>query len=452
MYHKNMNIKNKKISKRLTLGIEFELFTLNEQGYMINGADRLIASIKKNYPDIEVKRECGKNMIEIITPPHSEVPNVMLKAVEDFERASLCAKKEGMVLYAYGTYPGSFTPEFHSARRYDAQQKIFGKQRFSISGRVVGMHIHYSLPYGVFDRYLKILKPLVNSKNKESTVNIYNLCVALDPALTTLCQSSPFYQSQYLAKDSRVVVYRGGKELDYPQGLYANFPEFGALQSYKSTNTDILSLISERFSDWSKMVKNIGYNVYSLAKHSSILDNTWNPVKINAHGTMEIRGMDMNHPDIVVAVAIMVKFIIKEVQDRFIKVVPSESAIAEPFKFDGDRIFIPPDSHVRNELQKLSSYEGLDSDKILNYCQCLLRLAKELVPENRKHFLKPVEDMLRHRRTASDRIVEVAKEIGIDTRKEISPGEAAKLALSLSKDLDDEIMIMKKRLLDDLGK
>lgn len=160
----------------------------------------------------------------------------------------------------------------------------------------------------------------------------------------------------------------------------------------------------------------------------------------------------MNHPDIVVAVAIMVKFIIKEVQDRFIKVVPSESAIAEPFKFDGDRIFIPPDSHVRNELQKLSSYEGLDSDKILNYCQCLLRLAKELVPENRKHFLKPVEDMLRHRRTASDRIVEVAKEIGIDTRKEISPGEAAKLALSLSKDLDDEIMIMKKRLLDDLGK
>lgn len=444
--------KPRKTAKKLTLGIEFELFTLDENGYMINGADRLINRVKKEHPEIEVKRECGKNMIEIVTPPHSEVPNVMLKAVEDFEKVVLCAKKEKLILYAYGTYPGIFTPEFHSAKRYNAQQKLLGKQRFNIGGRVIGLHIHYSLPWGVFNEYLKIIKPLINSKHKESTVNIYNLCIAMDPALTTLSQSSPFYQGKYLAKDSRVVVYRGGEVLNYPQGLYANHPEFGALQNYKSTNHDILHLIAERFLSWGKMVKKAGYNVYSLTKHGSTLDNTWNPVKINAHGTMEIRGMDMNHPDIIVAIAIIIKFVIKAVQEKFLQVVSTEAAINDPFKLDGQKILIPPDSYVINELQKFAAHEGLSNDKIYNYCQGLLRLAKEFIPEKRRHFLKPIEDILSKRQTASDRILGVANTMGITTNKEMTAGEAAKLALSLSDDLYNEITATKQRLLDDLNK
>lgn len=447
-----MTCKSKKTTKKLTLGIEFELFTLDENGYMVNGADRLISRVKKEYPDIEIKRECGKNMIEITTPPHTEVPNVMLKAVEDFEKVVICAKEEKLVLYAYGTYPGIFTPEFNSANRYKTQQKILGKQRFSISGRVIGLHIHYSLPWGVFDEYLKVIKPLINSKNKESTVNTYNLCIAMDPALTTLSQSSPFYQGRYLAKDSRVVVYRGGERLDYPQGLYANHPKFGALQNYKSTNSDILYLIAERFESWGQLAKKIGHNAYSLTKHGSVLDNTWNPVKINAHGTMEIRGMDMNHPDIVVAIAIIIKFIIKAVQEKFLKVVPTDSAINDPFKLDGQKILVPPDSYVINELQKLAAYEGLSNDKIYTYCQSLLRLAKEFIPEKRRHFLKPVEDMMVAHQTASNKILDVTKKMGIDISKEMTSSEAAKLALSLSNDLYNEILITKQNLLDDLAK
>lgn len=432
--------------KNMRFGIEFELFTLDEGGYMTNGADRLINRLKREYPDIEIKRECGKNMIEIITPPHTDVPDAMLKALEDFEAVTACASEEKLVLYAYGTYPGAFTPEFHTNKRYTAQQKILGKQRFTIGGRCIGLHIHYSLPWGVFDTLEKIIKPLIRSKNKESLINIYNLCIAMDPALTTLTQSSPFYQGERLGKDARVIMYRGGKELDSPNGLYANLPQFGALQNYKSTNTDLLNVIKERFDEWSELLRHIGRSIATFSKHGSILDNTWNPVKINAHGTMEIRGMDINHPDIIIAITIMIKFILKAIQEEYIKVIPSDIGVTEPFKLEGKKIYIPPDSHVRNVLQKAAAYEGLKNDLVYGYCQGLLKLAKNFIPASRLPLLEPIEDMLKNRETTSDRIVKKAKDLGFNTDKPLTDAEAAKLALELSNDLYKEIIITKEKL------
>lgn len=440
-----MSNSTKKVQKTMRFGIEFEFFTLDESGYITNGSDRLIQCVKKRYPEVCIKRECGKNMVEITTPPDVEVPNAILKAIEDFEKVIECAREENMVLYAYGTYPGSFTPEFHSNKRYKAQEKIFGKQRFSIGGRCIGLHIHYSLPWGVFDSLKKVIKPLIQSKNSECLVNIYNFCIAMDPALTALTQSSPYYQGKFLAKDSRMLVYRGGKILKYPDGLYADHPEFGALQDYKVTNSDIIHTILERFENWSNIIKKIGYNVYTLAKHGSILDNAWNPVKINAHGTMEIRGMDMNHPDIIVATAILIKFIIKEIQEKFLKIKPSDVGKETPFKFDGQTILIPPSTYVINELQYLSAYEGLSSDIIHKYCSSLVQLAKNFIPEEKKFLLKPFDDMLATRQTISDHIIEAVKK-ECQNKNELTPKEAAALALELSLNLYDEIAIMKKRL------
>jgi len=437
---------HKKPLKKLKFGIEFEFFTLDESGYMTNGAEKLIQLVKKKHPDIYIKREVGRNMVEIITPPNVEIPYATLKAVEDFEKVIECAKEENLILYAYGTYPGHFTPEFNTDKRYLAKQKIFGKQRFAISGRCIGLHIHYSLPWGVFDSLKKIIKPLIQSKNSDSLVNIYNFCIAIDPAITTFTQSSPFYQGKFLAKDSRVLVYRGGKELKYPDGLYANHPEFGALQDYKATNTDIIQLVGERFDTWAKIIKKIGYNIYTLAKHGSILDNAWNPIKINAHGTMEIRGMDMNHPDIIIAMAIMIKFILKEIQEKFITVKPSDYGKDNPFKFDGHTIIIPPSSYVRNELQYLSAYEGLDNEVVHKYCSSLLQLAKNFIPKEKHFLLKPFDDMLASRETTSDRILKTVKKAGWN-KDDLTPKEAATLALELSADLYNEIAVVKERLI-----
>ncbi len=436
----------KKVQKTLRFGIEFELFTLDEKGYMANGADQLIARVKREHPEIDIKRECGKNMIEITTPVETDVPAAMIRAMENFEVVAVAATEEKLVLYAYGTYPGAFTPEFHVHRRYRAQQKILGKQRFAIAGRCVGLHIHYSLPWGVFDDIKKIIKPLIRSKNMQTMVDIYNLCIAMDPALFTFAQSSPLYQGKYLAKDSRVLMYRGGKDLDSPEGLYANLPEFGALQQYKTTSTDILSQIADRFVDWAEILKSVGTKIAMFSKHGSILDNTWNPVKINSHGTMEIRGMDMNHPDIIAAIAILVKFLLKEIQEKHIRILPADTGVEHPFSFDGKTIVIPPDSFVRKNLQRRAAYEGLADDVVFNYCQAFFRMAKQFVPENREKILQPLEDMLKSRMTTSDRIVAQLEKSGWTKEKELTPAEAAEVALSLSWDLYNEILTTKERL------
>lgn len=440
----------KKQSKTLRFGIEFELFTLDESGFMINGADRLIARVQKEFPKIQIKKEAAKNMIEIITPPHTEVPDAMILALEDFQNVIRVAKKEKMILYAYGTYPGAFLPKIQHEKRYIAQQKILGKQRFLIAGRCIGLHFHFSLPWGVFDDIEKAIKPLMHSKNVMSMLHVYNLCIAMDPALTAFSQSSPFYQGKRLGKDARVVVYRGGNVLNYPGGLYANLPTFGALQQYKSTNTDMLHLITERFDEWKGILSNIGYNIYSFLKHGSTLDSAWNPVKINPHGTMEIRGTDMNHPDVIVAIAVLLKFIVKGIQEQYIQVVSSDTAIEKPFHFDGKRITIPPNSYVVNELQRLSAYEGLESDIVYKYCEALLQLGKKFLPEDRLPLLAPLETFLKQRKTASDRIIQEAANLEVDGDS-ISPKKAAELAVKLSEDLYAEVELTKERLISLYG-
>jgi len=68
-------------------------------------------------------------------------------------------------------------------------------------------------------------------------------------------QSSPFYQGRRLAKDSRMLVYRGSEELGYPKGLYTNFPAFGSLPAYVHAGTDLINRITERNKAWMEAVK-----------------------------------------------------------------------------------------------------------------------------------------------------------------------------------------------------
>ncbi|MBS3102329.1 hypothetical protein J4458_02685 [Candidatus Woesearchaeota archaeon] len=433
------------VLKNLTFGVEFEAFTLDSKGYMASGSEKLIKRVKETNQNIAIVKECGQNMLEINSFPHTNIQNNMLKVIEDFEAVLHCAEKDGLAIYAYGTYPGSFKPEMRQDKRYAIQEQILGKTRFLHAARCVGLHCHCSLPWGVFDSKLRIIKNLVNSKNKQCMVNTYNLFIAIDPALTTFAQSSPFYQGKFLGKDSRVIVYRGGDALKYPHGLYTNYPDFGMLQPYKSTGTDLLQIISKRFDSWSSILKNLDVNLKVLLKHGSILDTTWNPIKISSHGTIEQRGMDMNHPSIVVAIATAVKYISKELQDKFVQVMPSDIGVTEPFKREGNVIHIPPHTHIRFELQPKSAYKGLEDNAVYAYCSGILKLAKSCIPKDRLVLIEPLGRMLKERKTVSDHILSQAKKMGIDIKK-VTNKQAAELALRYSRELFKDIILTKQVL------
>ncbi|MFH1849844.1 MAG: glutamate-cysteine ligase family protein [archaeon] len=436
----------KDTAKKFKFGMEFELFTLDKNGYMSSGGDRLIKRVHDDYPGIGLKKECGKNMIELTSLPHQDVTNIMQTMIGEFESCLYAAEKEDLILYPLGTYPGPFKPEMRQEGGYKVKENVFGKTRFAIAGRCVGLHCHYTLPKGVFDTVTKTLKQLVRSKNQQSMVNTYNLFIASDPALTTFAQSSPFYQGKYLGKDSRVIVYRGGKALKYPLGLYANHQKQGMLQPYKYTGADLLQIIKLRFEEWNESVQQTNNKLWAFLKHGSILDTAWNPVKINSHGTIEQRGMDMNYPNIIIALAIVIKYIAQKVQVDYNNVVVSDFATQEPFKLEGDSIHIPPHSHVLYDLQPKAAYEGLANESVYKYCKGLLKLAKICIPASRAPLVAPLEQMLEEKKTVSDRVLDMAKKEGISPDKGLTESQAAELALDMSKDLFKNIILTKQHL------
>jgi len=162
----------KNIQKKSMIGLEIEMFTLDNEGRMINAADKIINTVKKKYPKVDIKKECGKSMIELASFPNEEISNTMLNLIESMESILLCAEKENITIFPLATYPGVFTPEMRSDKPYRIKEQIFGKKRFMIAGRCVGFHCHYTLPWGVFDSKEKILKKLsaIAVKEQEATV------------------------------------------------------------------------------------------------------------------------------------------------------------------------------------------------------------------------------------------------------------------------------------------
>lgn len=439
----------RKAIKKCKIGLEAEMFTLDHNGNVVNSGNELIKATRDQFPDVLLAPECGKNMLEVLSHPEVRLRHTMGGLLQNFEDVLVAAEKLNLKVLPLGCYPGVFTPEIQANKNYKIKEQIFGKQRFSIAGRCVGFHCHYTLPWGVFDSVNLFIKQLVKSKNIKTMVNSYNLLIAMDPALTTFMQSSPFYQGKFIGKDSRVIVYRGGEVFNYPQGLYANYPDFGALQWYEHTSTDLIDFIKRKYDGWKENLKRLGINLRVLTKHASVLDTAWNPVKVNANGTLEQRGSDMNHPMMIAASTTVIKYILQEVKDEHLEVEPSEIGLKHPFKIEGSKLYIPPDTFVRRTLQPQAAFHGLENKEVYNYCKALLRLAKKLSRKNKKQLLKPFDDMLTHKKTVSDEILAFAKKKGYNAKKaknnEPLPQDIArKIALDHSTRLYKEIMLCKQ--------
>jgi gamma-glutamyl:cysteine ligase YbdK (ATP-grasp superfamily) len=450
--------RQRKPLKGLTSGFEVELFLIDSEGNMINSSDSLLKKLRKStkehhaLSEDDAKKEIGKNMIELGCKPNVSLLKTMKDMLEHLEVVNERAADMGIKLLPLGTYPGKFEPEMRTEGLYGLKRDLFGEERFKITGRCCGFHFHFALPWGVFNKDTKELKELTGSKNKQSVVNSYNMVIAIDPAITAFTQSSPFYQGNYMAKDSRVVVYRGGSVLNYTAGLYSGFQEFGALPHYKNRGMDLMHLIHYQHDLWKSLVRMVRRNLNIFSQYRSKLDVAWNPIKINPHGTIEVRGMDMTYPSVVLATGILLKYALKAIHEEFYQVKASPLAVTEPFKVEKGVINIPPDNYVRQKLQYFSAYEGLENDEVHNYCRRLLKFVKPFVPKNELPLLMPLEKIIKTRITLSDHIINEAKKLGMKDKKDLPNALGAKLALIYSDKLAQDIAFTKKALEKALSK
>lgn len=434
--------------KRSLVGMEMEMMTLDNEGKIIHKADEIIKLTKIINKKCDIVKECTKNIVEFGVFPNVKVQNTGVNLLDNLADALEACERLDVRLLPLATYPGKFNPIIREDEKYNIQKKIFGEKRFEIAGRCVGFHYHYEMPKGVFDRKKKFIKEMVRSKNKEAMLHTYNLMIAADPVLTTFTQSSPFYQGKFYGKDSRLLWYRGGQKLNFMDGMYAKYQMLGGLQPYKQTGTDLIQTINRKWDKWDKITKKAGAPDNFMKIYKSKLIPMWNPVKVNAHGTLEQRGMDMNHPKYLLGVAVLMKFLLRAVTEDFIIVLPSDIGIDEPFKIEGNIMYVPPHTHVRNFLQYESAYKGYESKELRKYIKKFLRTSKSLMLEKYKPTVKKIIAQVNREKSTSDIIIKRAKKKGYGIDTELPNDVAAEIALKSCGNMLKEIEETRKNIED----
>ncbi|MEA2036208.1 MAG: hypothetical protein U9O94_01765, partial [Nanoarchaeota archaeon] len=408
--------------------------------------DLIISKLNGSNPDVDVVREIGRNMIEFGAYPDVPAYSPSLSLINSLEKAYEVCRSNDVMMYPFACYPGAFEPSISKAQKYKIKKDIFGIERIKISCRVTGFHHHYALPKGVFDLKKRKLRVFKKSKLKRAMVSSYNFEVAADPALTLFAQSSPFYQGNFLGKDSRLIVYRGGKKLKYADGLYAKLQQLGGLPPYKQTATDLINSLKKRWRRWELQVKKVAPSVNFDKLYPYKLDIGWNPVKINKHGTLEQRGMDMNFPSVLVAITVLLKFCLGKIQTSFIEVLPTDFGIEEAFKIEGRNMYIPPHTPVRNKLQFWSAYKGFDKKEIYQYTKRFFNFAKSITPKKYMKVILPLQEMVESKCSVSDKILRRAKYKGYLSNGSITNKDAAELAIHYSEEFSKDIAKTKEML------
>ncbi len=433
------------MKKTTLLGFELELFTIDSSGAISSKVDSILSQVtRKEFPHL--KKECAKNMLEVIGSPFPSVHGAMNDLMTHVEFASYVAEKEKLLLCPLSCYPGVFAPSMRKEKLYRIKERIFGPRKFQIAGRCIGFHCHTDLPHGIFDDEVRALQLLVGAKVRDAMVNSYNLMIAADPIFSTFAQSSPYYQGRYLGKDSRIIMYRGGSDLGNPYGLYAKFEELGGLPPYKLTVLGLHDLITSRYDAWKSALIKAGINLKTLSLYGSVLETSWNPIKVNPHGTLEQRGMDMNYLSTIAALGVLMHSTIRKIQQQRLIAIPSEIGIENPFKQEKDVIHIPPNEYVRKVLQRFAAYEGLENTEIYGYCKAFLDFAMKDFPRGQLGLIKPLQKMLSSKKTLSDEILAYAHRNGFSRRQPLTQDFAQELAIHYSEEFQSDFQRTKDML------
>jgi len=434
--------KQKKPLKRFQAGVELEFFLVDGNGIIVPKADELLKRITKKFRDLDATYEGFQELLEIRSYSHTRLRKSLLDLLKDVRTLSLEAGRMGLHLFPLGTYPGSYFPTRTQKKRYKIHSEVFGGERYYRTfGKICGFHFHYSMPKGVFDYRKRFLRTSYQSANMERLLSSFNFLVAADPAIATLLQSSPFIDQRFVAKDSRLVISRANEGFLHHNEVWSGRETLVRLPSYFSTAHDLVENLNQKHKVWVEELVKHGFG--EEARRKERLDRIWAPVKVNKIGTLEARGMDMNHPKYVAPMAVLLKHSLAEIQERGLRPKPCDYGIKEPFKVEGDRLLVPPSSYVRNTLQPLSAYMGFEDKLIHNYVRHFLRFAKNLLPRGYDKAIAPLQEMVSRKKTVSDKLLERVKKMGYALDNTIPQNVCHELALhtaeKMSKELDETI-------------
>jgi hypothetical protein len=357
------------------IGLEQEFFLVDRRGAPRELADVFLRGCRRaaraeGLDPHCIKAESVRGLVEIITPPSDGVEEMARHYLGNLQLALGVASELDLALYPLGTYPLPINPTLRNDPRYAVKASTIGHSRFSHAGRCAGVHLHLELPAGTVWPDVKGALDAPVAAQRE-LLGLYNLATALDPALVALTRACPLYEGRWEGVAARTAHYRGILGFD---GLYTDLREAGGLSAYAGRVEDLVDQQSARYRAWFGAMDRAGVERRLFAQTGGNLHRAlWNPVRLNYHGTVEIRSMDANFPEMVLAVCALIRAAAERVRRERLEVRPRRGILTlEP---DGDLLLVPIFSYLNGELLAAAVTRGVLDRRIDAYVDSVVRFA-----------------------------------------------------------------------------
>jgi hypothetical protein len=263
-------------------------------------------------------------------------------------------------------------PTVRGGLDYRVQVNTVGPERFEDAGRCAGTHLHLELQAGTVDEGAGISATASAVARKEVS-NIYNLATALDPALVALTRSCPFFEGRKTGLAVRTVHYRGSAIFGW-EGVYKDLPQVGALLPYAEDAEHLIRQQFDRYNAWLSAMDRAGVQRrYFAEAGGDLLRPAWNPVRLNRQGTLELRGMDSNYPEVTLTAAAIIFRSADRVRRDGLELLPDDGVMA--FEVTGDVLRVPGFGYLGGELLHAAVTGGAGDETVAAYLDSILEFA-----------------------------------------------------------------------------
>jgi carboxylate-amine ligase len=360
-------------------GLEQEFFLVEESGRPSKRADEFLEACQAMTEAESGSAACFApefvlGLVEVNTPPGYNLSDLEGEYARNLRIALRTASSLGLRLYPLGTYPLPLRPVARDGLDYRVQVGTVGPERFVDAGRCAGTHLHLELQPGTVDTTAAI-SATASTAAREETLNVYNLATALDPALISLTRSCPFFEGRATGLAVRTVHYRGNALFGW-EGVYTELPQVGALLPYAEDSEQLIRQQFDRYEAWLAAMDRAGVERRYFSKAGGdLLRPAWNPVRLNRQGTLELRGMDSNHPEVILTAAAIILGTAEHVRSEGLEVVPDKGV--RTFEVTGDVLRVPDFDLLSGELLQAAVTGGMQDETVAAYVDSILDLAGE---------------------------------------------------------------------------
>jgi gamma-glutamyl:cysteine ligase YbdK (ATP-grasp superfamily) len=376
------------------IGLEQEFFLVDGAGALSDQADEFLAHCREaaRAEGLAAERfveEGFRSLVEINTPPVHTAADLSRSYLKILNFALRAGRDLGIRLYPLATYPLPVTPVLRNEPRYGLQARTIGHGRFLHAGRCAGVHLHLELPAGTVDPDM-VLSSEASAAAREELLNLYNLGTALDPALIALSHASPFYEGRAQGLASRTAFYRGSAFFGW-EGLYTDLPVVGDLRPYARGVEELAERQLADYRAWLEAMDKAGVGSDLFPEMGdNVLAALWNQVRPNQHGTVELRGIDSNYPEVVLAIAALVSGAASRVRKEGLAVEPDDRTNA--FRVDGGTLFVPGFTYLSKDLFYAAVTRGVEDLSIATYLDSIMEfIGPDVQGQGSEHLerLKP---------------------------------------------------------------